>query len=332
MVQAIRAHDRGRRARLALRLLLARPDALGLLGRPAARGTRAAQHRRAHARAVQSLVRRAGRAYKHGIAWALEHRAIMIAIAVGTFVVAIVLQVAVRRVRLRSGERPQRDQHRRRAAAGREPAVHDATGRASGRARTVAQGGRCTRTRRSAARRAPAGWTTGASTSSSSRRRSATISQEQLAKELRREFASVGGVTAYTYASGFGGNQKQVQLQLTGADNTVLNQLAEQIADRVRRVPGRRTSGSRRAARSRSSRPDRPRRRRPARREHRADRAGAAPRVCRGRRGHVGGSVRRIPVRAGAARAGVARERRRRLAHSPGAADRRHGRAGDRSR
>jgi HAE1 family hydrophobic/amphiphilic exporter-1 len=65
-----------------------------------------------------------------------------------------------------------------------------------------------------------------------------TISQERLAQQLRREFAAVGGVTAYTYASGFGGNQKTIQMQLTGPDNTVLNQLAEQIADRVKRVHG----------------------------------------------------------------------------------------------
>jgi HAE1 family hydrophobic/amphiphilic exporter-1 len=64
------------------------------------------------------------------------------------------------------------------------------------------------------------------------------VSQEELAQQLRREFGSVGGVTAYTFASGFGGNQKQIQLQLTGPDNVVLNQLAEEMAARVRRVPG----------------------------------------------------------------------------------------------
>src|SRR4030095_7699010 len=65
-----------------------------------------------------------------------------------------------------------------------------------------------------------------------------SISQEQLAQILRREFKSLGGVTAYTYASSLGGNQKQVQLQLTGPDNTVLNQIATQLAERVRRVAG----------------------------------------------------------------------------------------------
>jgi HAE1 family hydrophobic/amphiphilic exporter-1 len=65
-----------------------------------------------------------------------------------------------------------------------------------------------------------------------------SVSQEALAQTLRHEFSQIGGVTAYTYASGFGGNQKQVQLQLTGPDNMVLNQLASQIADRVRRVRG----------------------------------------------------------------------------------------------
>jgi len=64
------------------------------------------------------------------------------------------------------------------------------------------------------------------------------VTQEQLARQLRREFTQIGGVTAYTFASGFGGNQKQIQLQLTGPDNATLNQIAEDMAARVRRVPG----------------------------------------------------------------------------------------------
>ena len=49
-----------RGARLALRVVLARPDAVGVLARSAARGARAAQSDRARARAVQPLVRPAG--------------------------------------------------------------------------------------------------------------------------------------------------------------------------------------------------------------------------------------------------------------------------------
>ena len=74
VVQAVRAHDRLRRARVALRVVLARPDALGVLARSAGRGARAPQPDRARARALQPVVRPAGGGYKRLIAWALDHR------------------------------------------------------------------------------------------------------------------------------------------------------------------------------------------------------------------------------------------------------------------
>jgi len=176
--------------------------------------------------------------YKHGIAWALEHRLIMIAVAVGTFVAAIGLQIAFGgfgfvpvsdqseiniAVELPPGASLQytTQQAERVAAlarAHREQVLYTYTtiGSASG-AGGVDNGSIYVRLKPKAER---------------------DISQEALAQQLRKEFVGVGGVTAYTFASGFGGNQKQVQLQLTGPDNTILNQLAEQIADRVRKVPG----------------------------------------------------------------------------------------------
>jgi hydrophobic/amphiphilic exporter-1 (mainly G- bacteria), HAE1 family len=68
-----------------------------------------------------------------------------------------------------------------------------------------------------------------------SRRR---ISQNQLGNVLRGEMRRVAGATAFTYAGGFGGVQKQIQLQLTGPDQTTLNRLAEEIAGAVRATPG----------------------------------------------------------------------------------------------
>ena len=61
VVQAVRADDRLRGAGVALRLVLARPDALGVLARSADRGARAAESDRPDARPVQRLVRPAGR-------------------------------------------------------------------------------------------------------------------------------------------------------------------------------------------------------------------------------------------------------------------------------
>jgi HAE1 family hydrophobic/amphiphilic exporter-1 len=64
------------------------------------------------------------------------------------------------------------------------------------------------------------------------------LSQDELGARLRSELARVGGVTAFVYSGGFGGNQKQIQLQLRGPDAETLTTLAERIADVVRQVPG----------------------------------------------------------------------------------------------
>ncbi len=64
------------------------------------------------------------------------------------------------------------------------------------------------------------------------------ISQDEFSRIVRAELRRIGGVTAWVFSSGFGGNQKQIQLQLHGPDIARLNQLAAQIQDTVRDVPG----------------------------------------------------------------------------------------------
>src|SRR6185312_3404584 len=64
------------------------------------------------------------------------------------------------------------------------------------------------------------------------------LSQEALGEQLRTRMHLLGGATAYIYASGFGGAQKQLQLQLQGPDPTMLGQLADRIATIVRETPG----------------------------------------------------------------------------------------------
>jgi HAE1 family hydrophobic/amphiphilic exporter-1 len=66
-----------------------------------------------------------------------------------------------------------------------------------------------------------------------------SISQDDFGRVVRDEVSHVGGANAYTFAAGgFGGNQKQLQLQLQGPNAAVLTRIAEQIADSVRTVPG----------------------------------------------------------------------------------------------
>ena len=61
--------------------------------------------------------------------------------------------------------------------------------------------------------------------------------QSDVSAELRRELAQVAGVTA-SISTGFGDGRKQIQLQLQGPDVAQLVQLAERAAAVVRQVPG----------------------------------------------------------------------------------------------
>jgi HAE1 family hydrophobic/amphiphilic exporter-1 len=61
-------------------------------------------------------------------------------------------------------------------------------------------------------------------------------SQADVLRALRREIAATSGVTAYV-PSGFGG-AKQIQLQLVGADVAVLDRIATDVVQRIRRIPG----------------------------------------------------------------------------------------------
>ena len=63
------------------------------------------------------------------------------------------------------------------------------------------------------------------------------LHQDTVAQSVRNEIRSLSGVTAYISTGGFG-NQKQIQIQLTGPELDVLNNLAEQVAARVRTVQG----------------------------------------------------------------------------------------------
>jgi HAE1 family hydrophobic/amphiphilic exporter-1 len=61
--------------------------------------------------------------------------------------------------------------------------------------------------------------------------------QAEVSAELRRELANLAGVTA-SISSGFGDGQKQIQLQLQGPDTATLQELADRVAAVVRDVPG----------------------------------------------------------------------------------------------
>ncbi len=65
-----------------------------------------------------------------------------------------------------------------------------------------------------------------------------SISATKLGVQLREEFKQVGGVNVSVFSGGFGGAFKELQLQLRGPDAVTLAQLGEQALAAARTVPG----------------------------------------------------------------------------------------------
>jgi HAE1 family hydrophobic/amphiphilic exporter-1 len=60
----------------------------------------------------------------------------------------------------------------------------------------------------------------------------------EFAANMRKEVATIGGATVSVFANGWGGGLKTIQLQVRGADPTVLAGWADTVASIVRRTPG----------------------------------------------------------------------------------------------
>ena len=193
------------------------------------------------ARALERFNRwfdRQAQRYRRGIGWALDHRKSMIALAVGTFAVAIALQILVGgfgfvpasdrseltvRVEAPPGSsleytRVVTEQVARQIRAHPEVVyTYSIVGSASGSG-SVDVGSVYVRLEPKVDR---------------------NISQQQFGIRLRQELHARADVNAYLLeAGGPGGGQKPLQLQLQGDDQTVLNQLADSIAKLVRTAPG----------------------------------------------------------------------------------------------
>ncbi|HEY2065041.1 MAG TPA: efflux RND transporter permease subunit [Gemmatimonadaceae bacterium] len=176
--------------------------------------------------------------YTRAIGWALDHRALMLTIAAGSFVAAIAFQVLFGGF----GFAPLSDNSELNIAVETAPAstIDYTTLKAEEIATLVRRHPEVAYT-----------YTTAGSASGSGAVDNATvyvrlvpknqrhISQDAFGQLLRKELARIAGATAYIYAAGgLGGNQKALQLQLQGPDANALAQLAEVIADSVRVTPG----------------------------------------------------------------------------------------------
>jgi HAE1 family hydrophobic/amphiphilic exporter-1 len=176
--------------------------------------------------------------YTHLVGWALDHRWWMIGIAFSTFAAAIALQVVFGGF----GFAPLSDNAELNVAIEAPPgsSLEYTTLKAEEVGRLVRAHQEVLYT-----------YSTVGSASGSGATDAATVyvrlvpkhqrsmSQDAFGRIIRQQVAAVAGATAYTFAAGgFGGNAKQLQLQLQGPDAAVLTRLAEQIAESARRVPG----------------------------------------------------------------------------------------------
>jgi HAE1 family hydrophobic/amphiphilic exporter-1 len=172
--------------------------------------------------------------YKHVIRWALRRRKTTVAIAVATFVVSLALPMVglvgsaffpetdesefQLNIEAPAGSSLAYTQDKVEAVAAiarRYPEVAYTYASIGGTTQTVDEGAIYVRLLPKAER---------------------SRSQAEVLRSLRREIATLTGVTAFI-PSGFGG-EKQIELQLVGPDVAVLDRLASDVARRIREVPG----------------------------------------------------------------------------------------------
>jgi HAE1 family hydrophobic/amphiphilic exporter-1 len=65
-----------------------------------------------------------------------------------------------------------------------------------------------------------------------------SVSQQEIARQIRQEARRISGATAYLSQGGPGGNQRQIQVQLRGQTMATLNQAALAIQSQARQVKG----------------------------------------------------------------------------------------------
>jgi HAE1 family hydrophobic/amphiphilic exporter-1 len=178
--------------------------------------------------------------YKHVIAWALDHRLAMVALAVGSFAAAIgMIATGV----VGAGFVPVSDRSEVNMIVEATPGASLQFTRS--KAEEIA----------ALARRHPevayTYTTVGTSVPGKSPsvdqaliytrlvpKADRTINQEQFGQRLRPEVARVGGAQVSVFTSGFGDAYKQIQIQMRGPDARVLTQLAERARKEVEQVPG----------------------------------------------------------------------------------------------
>ncbi len=175
--------------------------------------------------------------YQSLIGWALDHRWTMAALAVGSLVFAIFLQVTIGGFAFV----PVSDQSELNIAVETPPgsSLDYTTLKAEEIARMIRLRPEVAYTYTTVGSSTGAGTVDNASIYVRLKPKSdRSLSQDAIGQVLRQQMRAIGGVTAYTFASGFGGAQKELQLQLQGPDEDILNQYAERVEKVMAATPG----------------------------------------------------------------------------------------------
>ncbi|MEX1186144.1 MAG: efflux RND transporter permease subunit [Gemmatimonadaceae bacterium] len=174
--------------------------------------------------------------YKKVIGWALDHRAAMVGIAVGSFVVALALPATGI---IGGAFWPEDDTS--------EIFVEVKTPPGSNLDYTRVKAEEAARLVRAHPEVLYSYTTLGAATGAVdeaivygklSPRGERETSAEELARALRTEVKQIAGMTSAVTTTDWGGGEKQIQLQVRGADATTLTATAEAIATQVRKAAG----------------------------------------------------------------------------------------------
>src|SRR6476646_7803259 len=162
--------------------------------------------------------------YKGLIAWSLDHRWTMVGLAALSFVLAIALQITIGGFAFV----PVSDQSELNIAIETPPgsSLDYTTLKAEEVARMVRARPEVLYTYTTVGSSTGSGEVDNASVYVRLKpKKDRALSQEAIGQIVRKKLHLLGGANAFTYASGFGGAQKQLQLQLQGPDPTTLGQL-----------------------------------------------------------------------------------------------------------
>ena len=174
--------------------------------------------------------------YKRVVGWALDHRVAMVALAFGSFVLALALPAFGL---VGGGFVPEDDRSEMNVVVETPPGSNlDYTRLKAEEAARLARARPEVRYTYTTIGGASGDVTTAGIYVKLVPKGERTLSVKLLANRLRDEVKAIGGADVSVFASDFGGGRKQIQLELRGSDAAELSAFAELVKAEVKQVPG----------------------------------------------------------------------------------------------